>query len=101
RPLQAGLRFLRPPLPGPPSAPLAGRFPGGAIRAYHVPATQPHGVDPLCTPAALGARDRGCSSPRARCSRPGSIFGLSSFATLIESSPALTLPRTLAPLMLA
>ena len=69
----------------------------GAIRAYHVPAPQPRGVGPLFPPAALGARDRGSSSPRTRCSRPGSIFGLSSFTTFIESSRALTVPRTLAP----
>ncbi len=43
-PLQANIRFLHPPLPAPPSAPLTVRFPSGVIifpvgeiRAYHVP----------------------------------------------------------------
>jgi len=53
RPLQAGLRFFRIPLPAAPTAFLAVRLPfPAALRAYPVPPEFLSGADPSCSPAA-------------------------------------------------
>jgi len=68
-PLQGGLRFLHLPLPAPPSASLASRFPGrcrerDGFTVFRV--SNKDGSGSLYPPVALGAHDKGYRSP---CSR--------------------------------